>query len=242
MDRKNKPKSLEECVKIHEKLVYYIADKYKRMATRPNLDIDDLVQMAYMGLIKAYNTYDPDKGAAFGTHAANHMRWELSREINRYGAVVKPNINTSSAVGQVMDFMDKHYAKHGVKPNIDDMPYKTRAEQLRNIDAWRFLTTASRVSDLDRPLTPGESSTLSEVIADPNATMADDPKGHLMREVKKYLSYLGEREKYIMERYLGLNGEPGTFRSIGKELGISRSRVQQIYVPTLDWLKKQLGA
>ena len=239
MNKADKPKSLEECVKIHKKLVYYFAHRYKKRAYRFRLGFEDVVQMAYMGLIAAYNDYDPDRKIPFGTYAGMRIPWTMARELDRYGTVISPNVHTNGVMSRVMDFRDQYHVKHGKYPDISEMPYKSEKQRVAHEDAWRFLNTAAREVPLQNPIGDGKIR-IQEVIPDTNATRQDDDRLHIMREVKKHIKALPEKKRYVMEQKFGLKGEPKTFQEIGAALGMTRSGAQIHYKYALTWLKKRM--
>lgn len=80
-------------LKLVKSTLYRVFPKPNRTARRKGLDLEDLMQYGYTGLWKACITYDPTKGAAFQTHAINHIRWHLIDRVKRECNPMKLQIN-----------------------------------------------------------------------------------------------------------------------------------------------------
>jgi RNA polymerase sigma-B factor len=218
---------------IEEHMPYarHIARRYGRSGGAE----EDFEQVAYLGLVKAVDNFDPEYGSGFVGYAAPMIVGEIKRYFRdaTWGVHVPRRMQELS--GALRKAVDTLSAELGREPTIPELAARLNAtdeEIIEAIDASEAYTTAS----LDRPVgDDNESASLGELLGD------QDPAYDLVidREVLKgLLAELGERDKRIllMRFFRGM-----TQAEIGAELGVSQMQVSRLLNRILSGLRAGFG-
>ncbi|MCG3173760.1 MAG: RNA polymerase sigma factor RpoH [Myxococcota bacterium] len=240
---KGDQKAAQKLVSANLRLVVRVAHKYAYYGIR----LADLIQEGNMGLMKAVERFDPDKGFRFITYAS----WWIRVYIQNYIlANVKAVRLGSKEAHRKLFFGSREtresvtFGAHGDGPSIEmsmDAGVLPEAEKsgLANINLKSpdisldaTFDDEGRTSRLDRL----ESNT-----PDVEGHMVQSEEmGRLQGALREALKVLGERERFIVEQRL-LSDEPMTLQQIGDRFGISRERARQLEKRTKDQLARQLS-
>jgi RNA polymerase sigma-32 factor len=242
---KNDEKALHELIQAHMRLVVSFAVKYKQYG----LSLGDLIQEGNIGLMKAAQKFDPDRGFRFSTYASWWIRASIQDFLLKHWSIVR--IATTSK--QKSLFFSLRRLKQKINGtdsgNIDYSMAENIASDL-NISTSAVVNMDSRITQNDSSLNKkisedGQDEFLS-LLEDENArpdniVFAKDEINHKKDMVSTAIGSLDERETQIInERHLSEN--PKTLEYLGKKLKISKERVRQIEKNAMNKMKSFINS
>jgi RNA polymerase sigma-32 factor len=242
---KNDENALHELIQAHMRLVVSFAVKYKNYG----LSLNDLIQEGNIGLMKAAQKFEPDKGFRFSTYASWWIRASIQDFLLKHWSIVR--IATTSK--QKSLFFSLRRLKQKINGNengnIDFNTAENIASDL-NISTSAVVNMDSRITQNDSSLNKkisedGEDEFLS-LLEDENARpdniiFAKDEIDHKKTMVNSAIDSLDDRETQIInERHL--SEDPKTLEYLGKKLKISKERVRQIEKNAMNKMKSYIDS
>ena len=242
---KNDENALHELIQAHMRLVVSYAVKYKNYG----LSLNDLIQEGNIGLMRAAQKFEPDKGFRFSTYASWWIRASIQDFLLKHWSIVR--IATTSK--QKSLFFSLRRLKQKINGNengnIDFNTAENIASDL-NISTSAVVNMDSRITQNDSSLNKkisedGEDEFLS-LLEDENARpdniiFAKDEIDHKKTMVNSAIDSLDDRETQIInERHLSEN--PKTLEYLGKKLKISKERVRQIEKNAMNKMKSYIDS
>ena len=236
----NDEKALHELIQAHMRLVVSYAIKYKNYG----LSMSDLIQEGNIGLMKAAQKFEPNRGFRFSTYASWWIRASIQDFLLKHWSIVR--IATTSK--QKSLFFSLRRLKQKINGtdtgNIDYNTAENIASDL-NISTSAVVNMDSRITQNDSSLNKkisddGEDEFLS-LLEDEDARpdeiiFAKDELNHKKDMVSQAIGSLDERETQIInERHLSEN--PKTLEYLGEKLSISKERVRQIEKNAMNKMK-----
>jgi RNA polymerase sigma factor (sigma-70 family) len=213
-------------------LVLSIAGRFRHS----ELGYDDLIQEGILGLLKAADRYNPDRGTRFGTLAVWWIRQSIGRAIANTGRTIRLPVNRAWKLSQLRRITAQLAQQSGDEPRMEDVA------SLAGVTAEAaagLLRDGQNVVSLDAPVDPDDRAAL-ERIAD---TTAADPETSVvtrsLRQVlEESLARLDEREAQILRLRFGLGGgEARPLRAIAAEWRMSPEGVRQISERAMSHLR-----
>jgi RNA polymerase primary sigma factor len=216
------------------RLVVSIAKRYSYQ----NVPLMDLIQDGSMGLIKAVDRYQVEKGFKFSTYATWWIRQSISRSIANYSRTIRIPVHVQDKISRVKKMIREYIIEHGKEPDLHTISDETEIPiaMLKLILFWD-----GYVISLDEPIGDGES-TLGDMTEDTNHPNPESyHKTQIIEDfVNEIIELLSEREQLVIRMRFGFDSEKKTFDEIGNSMGISRERVRQLEMKALKKLRKHL--
>jgi RNA polymerase primary sigma factor len=217
------------------KLVVHVARHYRSFGV-PYLD---LIQEGNVGLVRAVEKFDPERGFKFSTYAVWWIEQALIRAVQRDSRPVRL---PSQVYEQQVKLRRVEQSLRGLSASSPDEIELAEAMNTSPEALSQLASYLSPVRSLHSPVPGTEDATLEDSLADENAdgfeTASDQDR--LRETLGHELEGLPERERRILVLRFGLgNHTPHTLDAIGKKLGLSRERVRQIEIQAMTRLREQ---
>lgn len=236
------PEAAFRIISSHLRLVVRIAMDFQR---RWMQNVLDLIQEGNVGLLRAVNKFDPDKGIKFSYYASFWIKAYILKFIMDNWRMVK--IGTTQAQRKLFYNLNRERQKlilQGFDPDAALLSQRLGVTQDQVLEMQQRLDASD--SSLDAPVND-ESGSASRMDFLPalGPSIEDGIAGseiaRLVREsIEEMLPSLSEKEVYILENRL-LTDEPATLREIGERYNVTRERIRQLEARLLEKLKDHLG-
>ena len=226
----------DQMIRANLRFVIKIARDYEHLG----LPLLDLINEGNIGLMRAVDRFDPDKGAKLSTYCVWWIRQSIRRALASQGKTIRLPLHTTEQIYHLRKAALKLRELFGREATDAEL-----AEELGlSVRRVAELSDAGhRPASLDAALGDEDTSSLADVVADENvvhpAQRSDDNEA--LGQLRELVARLPERESNIIRFRFGLDdGRERTLESIGETLGVTRERIRQLQSVALKRLRQML--
>ena len=224
-------------IRSNLRLVVKIAHDFKGLG----LPLVDLISEGNIGLMRAVDKFDPDKGAKFSSYAAWWIKQSMRRALANQSRTIRIPVQSAGKINKIKEGREHLLAKLGREPSdaelAEFLAYSERTVSiLRRSDVRSF--------SLSGAIQEGEVGDFEDIIPDAESTAPDTvvEQAEDLDYLLELIATLEEREQLVLVKRFGLDGErPRTLQELSRMVGRTRERVRQIQHQALAKLKAKLG-
>ncbi|TCO73869.1 RNA polymerase factor sigma-32 [Rhodovulum euryhalinum] len=240
--------ALHRLITAYMRLAISMAAKFKRYGAPMN----DLIQEASLGLMKAADKFDPDRGVRFSTYAVWWIKASIQDYVMRNWSMVRTGSTSSQKslffnMRRVQARLEREASARGELPDRHQLRQMIATEvgvPLADVEMMEGRLAGSDFSLNATQSTDDEGREWIETIEDDSVQAADivetgRDRAQLRGWLVNALSELNERERFIVQERK-LREEPRTLESLGNELGLSKERVRQLEAAAFGKMRKSL--
>jgi RNA polymerase primary sigma factor len=218
-------KARQRLIEKNLRLVISVAKKYRGMG----LPFEDLIQEGNIGLMKAVEKYDPDRGWRFSTYATWWVRQAVQRSVADKGRTIRVPVHMGEKIRKMARAYNELLADFEREPTDEEVAGRLgwSADEVRDVKG-----AMPDATSLNQSLTSDDDgSEVGDFVEDEQAS---DTAGEVMREMETEglqgaIEGLPERHRHVLVRRYGLDDQkPATLADLSEELEVSRERVRQL--------------
>ena len=236
--RAGNQRARKKLVEHNLRLVVSVAKRYRGMG----LPFEDLIQEGNLGLIRAVEKFDPERGYRLSTYVTWWIRQAIGRAISDKSRAIRVPVHAGEKIRKTTRTYNELSAELGRDPTDEEVAARLGWKVDEVLEAKEAIPDAT--ISLDGTLGSGEKGyELGEFIEDERVS---DTAGEVMGEMERgsfqeAIERLPERHRYVLIRRYGLDErKPATLAELGEELKVSRERVRQLHREAEHMLKSRI--
>ncbi len=221
--KKGDQAALEKLTRANLRFVVSVAKQYQNQG----LSLPDLINEGNLGLIKAAEKFDENRGFKFISYAVWWIRQSILQALAEQSRIVRLPLNQVGSLNKINKAYSKFEQQHERKPSPEELAEELDLTADKVADTLRV---AGRHISVDAPFVEGEDNSLLDVLINSDSPNADRSliNESLSREIERALATLTERESDIIRYFFGIGCQEMTLEEIGERFGLTRERVRQI--------------
>lgn len=226
-----------QMIRSNLRLVISIAKRYSNMG----LSFSDLVEEGNIGLMRAVEKFNPDRGYRFSTYASWWIKQAIMRALSNQGKTIRIPVYMYDIIAKWRRVRD------GLMQKLNRMPTRKEIAKLMQVPVQKVKeieNIAGRPSSLNAPVSLDGTAELMDLIQDDSSHAPDIQIGESLKNerIQKLLEFLDERERKILTLRFGIGEqEPHTLEQVAQHFDITRERVRQIEAAALKKIRSHLA-
>ena len=235
--KRGNKKAREKMIKANLRLVVKIAHDFNNLG----LPLLDLISEGNIGLMKAVERFDPNKGGKLSTYASWWIKQSIKRALANQSKTIRLPVHLVDKIGKIRRVSAQLTEELGREPTDEDIAEElglavAKVTHLKNV--------AIRPASLDARISADDETPFGDLVGDENA---EDPfealrDKDLREEVGDLLENLDKRERSIISYRFGLGGgRERTLEEVGHKFGVTRERIRQLQNIALHKMRRALG-
>ncbi len=224
-------------IEANLRLVVKIARDYEHVG----LPLPDLINEGNIGLMKAVERFDPDKGAKFSTYGAFWIKQAIKRALANQSKTIRLPVHMVDKIYHMRIASHRLQELLGREPSDEELAEEMglKVKQVR-----RMQRSSRRPVSLDAPLGDADTNNLGDVVEDERVQLPLDQmqNEHSIDAIRELVARLPERERTILTRRFGLDGKARmTLEQIGTQFRVTRERIRQLQNRAFERLRAMMA-